>query len=341
MTDNGLGDGPIHEQQQHRDNQEGEEPLRMHPVVTPDSTVASSIDSSQHFPRSTIESGITLREHRGSSVSHAESPTMLRHSDTSSYQQHRGSISSSQAVSRDYQSSETADYFVSEEENRETSFLLRHFSETPGNWMDLFDLDCYYSRQVPVLARHNKLVKYAACAFAGKQLGQLSGRRSVRGGVANTLSTMETFGANDGTDYKIYGMKYYDKSISLLMEYISEGKHAQKDDYNKRYNDEIIVAATILSCYEFLSATTPAWSGHLDGTQHLLRLTNQEILFQFVPLPRGSPIPQRPPTPPKALKAAFWNFARQDFLASSKSDSLARKEKRGHSSYYKQWTNIR
>ncbi|KAH8901525.1 hypothetical protein GQ53DRAFT_674754 [Thozetella sp. PMI_491] len=198
-------------------------------------------------------------------------------------------------------------------ENRETSFFLRHFSETPGRWMDLFDLDCYYSRQVPVLARHNLLVKYAACAFAAKQLGQVHGNKAVRGGVANKLSGMERWPERGAIDFNWFGMKYYDKSILLLMQYISEGTHAHRDSYNRRYNDEIIVAATILSCYEFLTATAAGWSRHLDGTQSLLRLTNQDDLFQFQPSPRPSPVPL---TPPKALRAAFWNFARQDFLAS-------------------------
>ncbi|KAH8657713.1 hypothetical protein BX600DRAFT_514269 [Xylariales sp. PMI_506] len=207
-----------------------------------------------------------------------------------------------------------ADESLNAEENRETSFFLRHFSETPGWWMDLFDLDCYYSRQVPVLARHNPLVKYAACAFAAKQLGRVHGRKSVRGGVANRLAGMEVWPQRGTVDYMWFGMKYYDKSISLLMEYISEGSHAyHRDDYNRRYDDETIVAATILCNYEFLSATTTGWSRHLDGTQSLLRLTNQEGLFQFEPSPRLSPGTS---TPPKALRAAFWNFARQDFLAS-------------------------
>ncbi|KAH7024372.1 uncharacterized protein B0I36DRAFT_415604 [Microdochium trichocladiopsis] len=207
----------------------------------------------------------------------------------------------------------------SEEEDREVSFFLRHFSEAAGRWMDLFDLDCYYSRQVPVLARSNPLVKYAACALAAKQLGRVNGRKAVFGGLSHRLASMETWPRSDtsASDYMWYGMKYYDKSISLLMQAISDEDGntggARRDDYNRRYDDETIVAATILCIYEFLSATTTGWSRHLDGTQSLLRLTNQELLFQFQPSPRPA---AAAPTPPKALRAAFWNFARQDFLAS-------------------------
>ncbi|KIW05771.1 uncharacterized protein PV09_03627 [Verruconis gallopava] len=124
---------------------------------------------------------------------------------------------------------------------------------------------------------------------------------------------METWPEHAAIDFMWLGMKYYDKSISLLMKHISEGHHAQRDGYNRRYDDETIAAATILCNYEFLSATTAGWSRHLDGTQSLLQLNHEEGLFQFQPSPRPA---ASVPKPPKALRAVFWNFARQDFLAS-------------------------
>lgn len=203
------------------------------------------------------------------------------------------------------------------------SFFLRQFSEVTARWMDLFDLDLYYSRQVPVLARSNSLVKYAACALAAKQLGRVKGRKTIFGGFSHRLAKMETWSDNGNTsscpDYLWYGMKYYDKSISLLMETISAdengtGRGTRRDDYNRRYDDQTIVAATLLCVYEFLSATTTGWSQHLDGTSSLLMVTNQDLLFQFQPSPRpfGGAT-----TPPKALRAPFWIFVRQDSLACS------------------------
>jgi hypothetical protein len=86
------------------------------------------------------------------------------------------------------------------------------------------------------------------------------------------------------------------------------------------HSDEVLAATAILSVYEFLDATGPAWNRHLSGVKSLLDIAE----VGMVPLeqqasPGGTPFPPPKKTGlSKARKATFWNFARQDYLAACK-----------------------
>ena len=73
----------------------------------------------------------------------------------------------------------------------EVAFLLRHFGETTGQWMDLFDLGCYFGHLAPVQAISNPLLKYSACAYAAKQLWRVQGRKAVVGDIVGRQADME------------------------------------------------------------------------------------------------------------------------------------------------------
>ncbi|CAM1505795.1 Fc.00g114320.m01.CDS01 [Cosmosporella sp. VM-42] len=223
------------------------------------------------------------------------------------------------------------------ETNDELPFFLRHFSETMGKWMDLFDLDCFYHRDVPMLALDSSLLMYSACAVAAKQLSKVcppSDDRLVR-------SPIQQWSNSRGKDYSWYSTKYYDAAISLLLERVSElsnrgardgssniashnGNHTAGSceralehirDHrhaNQGCSDEVVVAATILSVYEFLSASGKTWSEHLDGIRSFIQLSDEAGFYSFQAM---SPTSRISPIPPSLLRAAFWNFARQDFLA--------------------------
>jgi len=209
--------------------------------------------------------------------------------------------------------------------------------------MDLFDLGTYFASYVPVKARTNSLLKYAACAYAAKQLGQVKGKKALVGGACSRQASMELWPDADKVDWFWIGAKYYDKAISLLMEALQQDRGGtplnsprvftqrqaaevgSEDGFERTKrrrpssanpnSDELLAATAILCVYEFLDASGAAWSRHLSGTKSLLDIAEVGMMpLQFSINGTSLPSPQRP-KPSKARKATFWNFARQDFLA--------------------------
>ncbi|EEP77008.1 predicted protein [Uncinocarpus reesii 1704] len=232
------------------------------------------------------------------------------------------------------------------ETDHEVAFLLRHFSESPGQWMDLFDLGSYFASYVPVKAVTNPLLKYAACAYAAKQLGRVKGAKGNVGGVCSRLASMEVWPEADRVDWYFHGAKYYDKAIQLLMEALqhdgqtsptsmvegleqwqatelcNDAGHPVKrrrtfsnNRLSSANSDEVLAATAILSVYEFLDATGQAWDRHLSGVKSLLDIADM-MPFERGVSPGGTPLPPlRKPGFSKARRAIFWNFARQDYLS--------------------------
>lgn len=217
--------------------------------------------------------------------------------------------------------------------------------------MDLFDLGTYFASYVPVRAMSNPLLKYAACAYAAKQLGRVKGAKAMMGGVCSRQATMEVWPDKDN-DFTWHGAKYYEKAIQLLMKELqpdAEGPPpwstpeafgqwqaaelcdtAQNPRKRRRrlsdsrltrgvHSDEVLAATAILSVYEFLDAAGPAWNRHLSGVKSLLDVAEVGMM----PLEPSTSDDGQYPAPrksglSKARKAAFWNFARQDYLAACK-----------------------
>ncbi|KAJ5908072.1 transcriptional regulator family: Fungal Specific TF [Penicillium taxi] len=229
----------------------------------------------------------------------------------------------------------------------EVAFLLRHYSKGPGLWMDLFDEGTYFASNVPVRAISNPLLKYAACAYAAKQLGRVRDARAKMG-ECSRQAMMEVWPDKD-TNFMWVGAKYYEKAIQLLMKQLqpdAEGppplstpeafgqwqaaelcEDGQTHKRRRRlsnsrlsrgvHSDEVLAATAILSVYEFLDATDPAWNRHLSGVKGLLDVAEVGIM----PLESRSSDGDSPyhlinkSRLSKARRAAFWNFARQDYLA--------------------------
>nr|KMM70155.1 hypothetical protein CPAG_06468 [Coccidioides posadasii RMSCC 3488] len=236
------------------------------------------------------------------------------------------------------------------ETDHEIAFLLRHFSESPGQWMDLFDLGSYFASHVPIKAVSNPLLKYAACAYAAKQLGRVKGAKGNVGGVCSRQASMEIWPDADRVDWYFHGAKYYEKAIQLLMEALqhdgqglpistAEGlgqwqaaelcsADEQSHPYKRRRrfsnsrmssanSDEVLAATAILSVYEFLDATGPAWDRHLSGVKSLLDIAEVGMMpLEQCVSPGETPRPPlRKASFSKARRATFWNFARQDYLS--------------------------
>ncbi|GMF70022.1 unnamed protein product [Aspergillus oryzae] len=107
-----------------------------------------------------------------------------------------------------------------------------------------------------------------------------------------------------------------DREIMFLLRHFSESPGLCRFS-NGVHSDEVLAATAILSVYEFLDATGPAWNRHLSGVKSLLDVAEVGMMpLEQHPSPgEALPQPLKRPGLSKARRATFWNFARQDYLA--------------------------
>ncbi|CAG9990417.1 unnamed protein product [Clonostachys byssicola] len=210
-------------------------------------------------------------------------------------------------------------------------FLLRHYSECIAPWMDLLYRYEVFSREVLTLAREHSILRYAACAVAAKQLGQMNHPiPALCGKIQQSIAT-RCFRGRSGFIW--YGIKYYEKAIRTLVKSItpkdqqaphmaqtqSSDDHASpavslsQGDLMVRAEGEDPIVRLLGTCiliqYEALSANRDAWSGHLTGFSKLLdlidagQLLNRHPIFEQV-YPWTKSIME--------VKAGFWNFVAND-----------------------------
>ncbi|KAI1948687.1 hypothetical protein LOZ12_005481 [Ophidiomyces ophidiicola] len=237
------------------------------------------------------------------------------------------------------------------EQNVETdikiAFLLRHFSESPGKWMDLFDLGAYFASYVPAKAFTTPVLRYAACAYAAKHLSRVKGMKGKPSILHGRQPTIESWPGIENTNWHLLGAAYYAKAIQFLMETLQhdgrsptdsrggwhETRSCDGNEYTHAHNrrrrfsngqicniqsDEVLTATAILSVYEFLDATGLAWNRHLSGVKSLLDISEIGMMSQEqrMSLDGASFFSRaRPASFSRARKATFWNFARQDYLS--------------------------
>ena len=199
--------------------------------------------------------------------------------------------------------------------------------------MDLLYRYEVFSREVLTLARKHPILRYAACAVAAKQLGQIKrpldtiirGKTQLK--IARSL-------ARRRLGFLWYGIKYYEKAIQTLVKSIAPREsqapcvphnHAspavslsQGDLMIRAEGEDPIVrllGTCILIQYEHLSANRDAWSGHLTGFSKLLDLIDDGKILHRYPLfeqvyPWTKDIME--------VKAGFWNFVANDLEESCK-----------------------
>uniref|UniRef100_A0A8H7K610 Transcription factor domain-containing protein n=1 Tax=Bionectria ochroleuca TaxID=29856 RepID=A0A8H7K610_BIOOC len=210
-------------------------------------------------------------------------------------------------------------------------FLLRHYSECIAPWMDLLYRYEVFSREVLTLAREHSILRYAACAVAAKQLGQMNHPiPALCGKIQRSIAT-RCFRGRSGFIW--YGIKYYEKAIRTLVKSItpkdqqaphmaqtqSSDDHASpavslsQGDLMVRAEGEDPIVRLLGTCiliqYEALSANRDAWSGHLTGFSKLLDLIDAGQLLNHHPIfeqvyPWTKSIME--------VKAGFWNFVAND-----------------------------
>ena len=234
------------------------------------------------------------------------------------------------------------------EMDHEIAFLLRWFSEGPGYWMDLFDLGTYFASYVPVKARENPLLKYAAVACAAKTLARVQGRKPVMGGSVTRQARMELYPDASLVDWKHKAAVFYDNAVSLLLQALKNDATPTPEDSDcelrqrngevaygydvqapkrrrKSSNDsfvsntdELLAASAILCVYEFLDTSVLEWSKHLNGAKSLLVLAQERMMPLQMPTPSSTMSAAHYNFISKARRATFWNIARQDMLAACK-----------------------
>lgn len=178
-----------------------------------------------------------------------------------------------------------------------------------------------FSREVLSLAREHPLLRYAACAVAARQLGQMRTSLStvLRGKTQENLARL----AQGRLGFGWYGAKYYEMAIQTLRESISQTDVATNQvstplSLSQGYlmvradrEDPIVrlLGTCILIQYEQLSANRNAWSGHLTGFSKLLDLIDDGSLL--IPNPVFEAV--YPFTKDVMyMKAGFWNFVVND-----------------------------
>ena len=203
--------------------------------------------------------------------------------------------------------------------------------------MDLFDCGRYFSFHVPIKARFNSLLRYAACAYAAKQLGRCKGVKPILGGLCSQQARMEVLPGGEKRDWMLVAMKYYDLALQLLREALEEQNHWSKQttayittsedsdpatggplaDIPVRTRppktpDELLAATAILCEIEAMDANG-SWANHLAGTKSLL-----DVAEVGMKPSDGTLDVHDEPKFAGGRKAIFWNFARQDFIAACK-----------------------
>ncbi|KAM3415409.1 hypothetical protein BST61_g8935 [Cercospora zeina] len=109
-------------------------------------------------------------------------------------------------------------------------------------------------------------------------------------------------------------------------------------------SDELVAATAILCVYEFLDASGPEWSRHLDGAKTLFDVAREQAMPLTLPPSPQSILEQVPqPTPGASApilrhtksigrglslgrRAVFWNFARQDMLSAFINNTCTRSD---------------
>ncbi|OTA91059.1 hypothetical protein M434DRAFT_13486 [Hypoxylon sp. CO27-5] len=206
----------------------------------------------------------------------------------------------------------------------EVAFLLRHFSEQPGKWLDLYFLGAYFEHEVPLKALSHPLLKCAACAYAAKHLSRTRRKTdSPKSPLRHSqVATTTTWPNSAAVDWAWHGARYYAEAIKLLRETLDHPgnlvtpTHSQTSPQSSsslqsenltaicsRVSDETLAAMAILCNFEFMSASDVEWTRHLNGTLLVSDLHRTGLVSLM-----SSP-------PSKARKAIFWNLFRQDVYA--------------------------
>ncbi|EMC97336.1 hypothetical protein BAUCODRAFT_33056 [Baudoinia panamericana UAMH 10762] len=203
---------------------------------------------------------------------------------------------------------------IADEREHEMAYLIRHFTEALGPWMDLFDQDKHFGHLVPLKALRDALLRNAIAAVAAKQLGRVKGVKPFVGVQCQRPAMMEIIDGTIEIDWFYKAANYYDKAIAfsrLYLDAISGSLSAPSSPSTQMSlslanSDDLLVAVSLFSLYECLDNREMGWLSHLAGLKSLLSAISaaQQDQLQIVP------------SITVGRKASFWNFVRADYQAS-------------------------
>ncbi|KAB8256297.1 hypothetical protein BDV32DRAFT_97146 [Aspergillus pseudonomiae] len=220
----------------------------------------------------------------------------------------------------------------------EMAFLIRHYSENLGPWLDISDSTRFFEVHVPIRAINDPFLNFAIAALAAKHLGRMKGAKSpASGGMFTSPATMEVYPNATQVDWFLKATNYYYIAASRMNSAISEAytsisssaileesaiqiasrwlslqpqqssPAAEEPAAStlSRKTENILAASTLMTMYKLLDEPTENWQSHLSGIK---------VLFDsLLQVHSGtSPIPC---LLPQGARAAFWNLARLDYLS--------------------------
>jgi len=155
---------------------------------------------------------------------------------------------------------------ITDEREHEMAFLIRHFSESIGPWMDLFDNEKHFGQLVPLKALRDALLKNSIAAVAAKQLGRVQGRKPFLSHQAQKPAIMESI--KDGVDWYYKAANYYDKAIMYSRLYLqalsgtlsNPPSPATNATLTRASSDDLLLAVSIFSLYESLDNAEAGWT---------------------------------------------------------------------------------
>ncbi|OQD87465.1 hypothetical protein PENANT_c005G00356 [Penicillium antarcticum] len=183
------------------------------------------------------------------------------------------------------------------------SYMLRHFKEGPGQWMDLFDTTAYFSSKVPVIAAVRPLLKSAVCALSAKHLQHLY---HISDGIDRNSYILSLA---DEETWHYQSAKHYDQALGYLKTAID------LETYNDSPSEkeEMLAAVAILCLYELMDAPGTSWRAHLSALPLFNETSASMPVHSSVIIPRT------------AIKGPiFWSLARQDLLCAFISETSTR-----------------
>ncbi|KAA8649610.1 hypothetical protein EYZ11_004325 [Aspergillus tanneri] len=221
----------------------------------------------------------------------------------------------------------------------EIAFLIRYFSETLSTWLDLSDSRKFFGAYVPVRSINESFLKFSIAALSAKHLGRMKGATvHVTSGMFTSPATMETYPNAAQVDWFLKAANYYFLAVSRMNSSISDtytsasssailespieivrkwlNLHVQQPTSQTlaeeatastfwRKTENLLAASAILTMYKLLDEKGENWQSQLRGIRPLFE-TLLELHTSKSDRPEFS----------QGATAAFWNFARQDYLAS-------------------------
>ncbi|KAI9932520.1 hypothetical protein ASPWEDRAFT_144490 [Aspergillus wentii DTO 134E9] len=245
-------------------------------------------------------------------------------------------VSSSEEPSQRSEKEEFQDIFseLMTGTEHEIAFLIRHFSEVLGPWLDLSDSRKFFTVYVPIHAINSDFLKHSIAALVAKHLGRVKGAKcTTAGGMSTNPATMELYPNSSDVDWFLKAANYYYLAVSRLNASISDyystvsssvilespietvGRWLRLQaaqagsvsfDRFSRKAEDLLAASALLTMYKLMDEPGENWQSHLTGIKPLFNSLLQIHTNQSSTYPLFS----------HGASAVFWNFARQDYLAS-------------------------